>query len=142
MLPRMPANWGQMSVVLALTEIARNLGFVAASVVGIYLAWKRVTASTRQADAALVQAELARRDHVAELFNRAVGQLTDVKLEVRLGAVYTLRQIAEDFSDLAEPTIELLSVYLRENEQRYGDSEPPIDVREIMKTVTSRLVVK
>jgi hypothetical protein len=46
---------------------------------------------------------------VAELFNRAVGQLTDAKLEVRLGAIYTLRQIARDFPDLAEPTFELLS---------------------------------
>jgi hypothetical protein len=34
------------------------------------------------------QAELARRDHVAELFNRAVGQLKDEKLEVRLGAIF------------------------------------------------------
>jgi hypothetical protein len=126
-----------MPIVLALSEIAKNVGLLAAALVGIYLAWKRVTASTRQADAALAQAELARRDHVAQLFNRAVGQLDNPKLEVRLGAVYTLRQIAEDF-----PDIELLSIYLRENEQRYGDSEPPIDVREIMKTVTSRLVVK
>ena len=62
-----------MSLALALTEIARNLGLLFAALVGIYLAWKRVTASNRQADAALAQAELARRDHVAELFNRAVG---------------------------------------------------------------------
>jgi len=94
-----------MSLVLALTEIARNLGLLFAAVAGIYLAWKRVTASNRQADAALAQAALARRDHVAELFNRAVGQLADAKLEVRLGAVYTLRQIALDFPDLAGPTI-------------------------------------
>jgi hypothetical protein len=31
---------------------------------------------------------------VMSLFNRAVGQLTDAKLEVRLGAIYTLREIA------------------------------------------------
>jgi hypothetical protein len=68
-----------------------------------------VSATTQQADATLQQAELARRDHVAELFNRAVGQLADAKLEVRLGAIYTLRQIAQDFPDLAEPTWELLS---------------------------------
>jgi hypothetical protein len=77
-------------------EMVRNLGLAFAAFVGIYLAWKRVAAATRQADATLQQAELARRGHVAELFNRAVGQLTDAKLEVRLGAIYTLRQIAKD----------------------------------------------
>jgi hypothetical protein len=88
----------------------------------------------------LQQAELARRDHVAELFNRAVGQLTHEKLEVRLGAVYTLRQIANDFPDLSEPTFQLLSTYLRESGGDYGDAEPPIDVREIIATLRNRLV--
>jgi hypothetical protein len=131
-----------MSLALALSEIARNLGFLFAALIGGYLAWKRVTAATRQADAALAQSELARRDHVAELFNRAVGQLNDAKLEVRLGAVYTLRQIARDFPDLAGPTFELLSTYMRENAPKYGGSEPPTDIREIMDTLTSHLVLK
>ena len=88
------------------------------------------------------QAELARRDHVAELFNRAVGQLGDPKLEVRLGAIYTLRQIARDFPDLSGPTYELLTTYLRESVRDYGDNEPPVDVREIMTTLRDRLVQK
>ena len=116
-------------------EMVRNLGLAFAAFVGIYLAWKRVAAATRQADATLQQAELARRGHVAELFNRAVGQLTDAKLEVRLGAIYTLRQIARDFPDLAEPTFELLSTYLRENSAKYEGVQPPVDVREIIKTL-------
>ena len=123
-----------MSGLLAVSEIVRNLGLVLAALAGLYLAWRRVDASTRQADATLQQAELARRDHVAELFNRAVGQLADAKLEVRLGAIYTLRQIAQDFPDLAEPTRELLSSFLRESPAKYEGTEPPIDVREIVKT--------
>jgi hypothetical protein len=71
--------------------MARNLSLAAAAFVGLFLGWKRVMAATLQADATLRQAELARRSHVAELFNQAVGQLTDAKLEVRLGAIYTLR---------------------------------------------------
>ena len=123
-------------------EMFRNLGLAVAAFVGIFLAWKRVTAATRQADATLQQAELAQRDHVAELFNRAVGQLTDAKLEVRLGAIYTLRQIARDFPDLAEPTLELLSTYLRESVGKYEGEEPPIDVREVVKTLRDHLVPK
>src|ERR1700722_12715905 len=124
-----------MSALLAVAEIVRNLGLVVVALAGLYLAWRRVSAATQQADATLQQAELARRDHVAELFNRAVGQLADAKLEVRLGAIYTLRQIAQDFPDLAEPTWELLSSFLRESPATYEGTEPPIDVREIVKTL-------
>jgi hypothetical protein len=100
-------NW------LTFSEMVRNYAIVIGGLIGLFLAWQRATASTRQADASLQQADLARRDHVAELFNRAVGQLTAEKLEIRLGAIYTLRQIANDFPDLSEPTLELLSTYLR-----------------------------
>jgi hypothetical protein len=106
--------------------------------IGLGLAWRRTSASTAQANASLQQAELARRDHVAELFNRAVGQLADDKLEIRLGAIYTLRQIAQDFPDLSEPTFELLTAYLRESAENYGDGEPPVDVREIMNILRNR----
>jgi hypothetical protein len=126
-------NW------LAFSEV-RDLALVLGGAIGLYIAWRRAAASTRQADASLQQAELARRDHVAELFNRAVGQLTHEKLEVRLGAIYTLRQVARDFSDLAEPTFELLTTYLRESVGDYGDHEPPVDVREIMNTLKDRSV--
>jgi len=121
-------------------KLLRNVGLVVAAFVGIYLAWQRVAAATTQADASLKQVELARRDHVAELFNRAVGQLTHERLEVRLGAIYTLRQISLDFPDLSGPTFVLLTAYLRESATAYGDSEPPIDVREILDTLKDRLV--
>jgi hypothetical protein len=124
-----------MTELVQLSDIIRNLGLVLAAGIGIYLAWRRVSAATRQADASLQQAEMARRDHVSELFNRAVGQLTADKLEIRLGAIYTLRQIARDFPDLSRPTFELLSTYLTESAGRYGDHEPPVDVQEIVKTI-------
>jgi len=64
-----------MAFWVTLSEIIRNFGLVAAALVGICLAWKRVVASNKQADAQLRQADLSRRNHVTELFNRAVGQL-------------------------------------------------------------------
>jgi len=125
---------------LTISEIVRNYGLIVGGAVGLWLAWQRATASTQQADATLKQADLARRAHVAELFNRAVAQLTHEKLEVRLGAIYTLRQIAHDFSDLAEPTFQLLATYLRESRIDYGDHEPPIEVQEIMNIMRDRRV--
>jgi hypothetical protein len=120
---------------IQLTEIIRNLGLLVGGGIGLYLAWLRVSAANQQADASLRQAELTRREHVAELFNRAVGQLGDSKLEVRLAAIYTLRQIGQDFPDLTSAVFELLNAYLRENPRDYGDAEPPIDIREIMSII-------
>jgi hypothetical protein len=77
-----------------LFDILSKVGLLVGGAIGVYLAWLRVTAANRQAEASIRQADLSRRSHVAELFNRAVGQLRDDKLEIRLGATYTLRQIA------------------------------------------------
>jgi hypothetical protein len=109
----------------AVSELVRNFGLVGAAVIGLVLGGMRVVAANRQARAAQHQAELARRGHVAELFNRAVSQLDDQKLQIRLGAIYTLRQIASDFPDLAGAVLELLNVYMRENAVDYGDAAVP-----------------
>ncbi len=123
---------------ITFSEITRNFGLVLGGAVGIFLAWQRVRAANAQAEAQIRQAALARRDHVAELFNRAVGQLKDEKLEVRLGAILTLGQICGDFPDLADPVVRLLTTYLRENRVDYGDNEPPPDVREITDILRGR----
>ncbi len=99
----------------------------------------RIRAANRQAEAQLKQAEMGRREHVAELFNRAVGQLSDEKLHVRLAAIYTLREVSRDFPDLTKAVLELLFTYLRERGATHGDALPPPDVREIMRIVRERI---
>ena len=122
-----------------LSEILRSIGIVVAGGVGLVFAWMRVRAANRQSEAQIRQAELSRREHVAELFNRAVGQLEDDKLHVRLGAIYTLREISHDFPDLTKAMLELLATYLRESRMSYSDTLPPPDVREIMRLVRERI---
>src|ERR1700730_19074510 len=115
-----------MAFGVTLWEIMRNFGLVAAALVGICLAWKRVVASNKQADAQLRQADLSRRNHVTELFNKAVGQLKDERLEIRLGAILTLGQICTDFRDLSGPVIQLLSTYLKQEKVDYGETDAPL----------------
>ena len=121
------------------SEVMRNVGLVVGGAFGLFLAWQRVTAANQQAEASIRQAELARRGHFAELFNRAVGQLQDAKLEIRLGAIYTLRQIGDDFPDLSGAVFELLSEYMRQSPANYGDLEPPADIREIVQILKRQL---
>jgi hypothetical protein len=128
-----------VTVWVALSEVVRNVALAVAAFVGAYLAWRQLSPAASQARAASTQADLARRAHVTELFNRAVGQLRDPNLEVRLAAIYVLREVAKDFPDLSDPIFELLQAYLRVGTINYGDEEPPIDVKEIVSLLRSRL---
>jgi hypothetical protein len=109
--------------------------------VGAFLAWRQLSPANLQARSANLQAELARRTHVMELFNRAAGQLRDAKLEVRLAAVYVLRGIANDFPDFSDPVFQLLQAYLRGADIDYGDEAPPIDVQAIMDVLRKGLEI-
>lgn len=128
-----------MSDWVLLSEIVRNVALALAAFVGAYLAWRQLSPAASQARAASTQADLARRAHVTELFNRAAGQLRDPNLEVRLAAIYVLREVAKDFPDLSDPIFELLQAYLRVGNINYGDEHPPIDVQEIVNILRSRL---
>jgi hypothetical protein len=124
---------------VAISELFRNAAITFAAIVGAVLAWRQLSPAALQAKSANAQAELARRAHVVELFNRAAGQLRDPNLEIRLAAIYVLREVAKDFPDLSTPVFELLQAYLRVGNIDYGNDEPPIDVQEIMKVLRSRL---
>ena len=71
----------QIAYLLQISELVRNFGLIVAAAMGVALAWWRSRASNRQAIAALQQAEVAQRNHVVEMFNRAIDQLGNEKLE-------------------------------------------------------------
>jgi hypothetical protein len=138
-------DFGNLRWWIELSEVCRNLGLLAGGAFGLYLAWKRVTAANRQSEAALKQAEtaimqsqLSRRIHVAELFNQAAGQLGDEKLEIRLGAVYTLRDIAKDFPALTASVFDLLNLYLRE---RVTKIDSKIDADKLLFTRYEKRII-
>jgi uncharacterized protein YjbI with pentapeptide repeats len=60
--------------------------------------------------------ELQRRGQVTERFSKAIEQLGESeaeKLDVRIGAVYALEQIARDSAELHWPIMEVLTAHLR-----------------------------
>lgn len=122
---------------IALSEIVRNVGLAVAAFVGAWLAWRKLGPERQQATTSASQADLARRAHVVELFNRAAGQLGDERLEVRLAAIYVLREVGRDFPDLANPVFELLQAHLRQRKATYGD-DPPVDLTAVMEALLVR----
>jgi hypothetical protein len=136
-----PAPSDQIAYFIQISELVRNYGLLAAAVVGVGLAWWRSRASNRQAIAALQQAEVAQRNHVVEMFNRAVDQLGSEKLEVRLGAIYTLKRISDDpqYADYKVPILETLTAYVRERTRDDQNAQPSVDIREIMNFLNESL---
>ncbi len=142
----MSSNGGQsdqIAYLIQVSELIRNYGLIAAA--GNWRGFglvARSRASNRQAVAALRQAEVAQRNHIVEMFNRAIDQLGSDKLEVRLGTIYTLKRISGDpqYIDYYRiPILETLTAYVRERSRDDTDAEPPVDIREIMKFLNDSL---
>ncbi|MDY9926446.1 pentapeptide repeat-containing protein [Methanosarcina sp.] len=72
-----------------------------AVLIGLYFAWGNLTN--------------AREGQITERFTRAVEQLGDPKLEIRLGGVYALERIANESDKDYWPIMEILTAYVRKN---------------------------
>jgi hypothetical protein len=103
--------------------ILQGLGGLAV-VAGAIVAALNLRETGRQNRAVL---ELQRRGQVTERFTLAIEQLGrrgDDNLDVRIGAVYALEQIARDSAELHWPIMEVLTAYLREHAPIAPDVQP------------------
>ena len=124
-----------MEILVGISEAIRNFVLAGAAGVGAWVAFERVPREKKKSDTELAQADLVRRDMAWELFNRSITQLGDTKLEVRLGAIYCLESIAQDFDEVSQPVIDVLTAYIRSKTNKYGDKEPPVDIQLIMRII-------
>lgn len=116
----------------ALSEIVRNYAIVIGGVIGLAIAGWRGLSAGRQAGASLAQSTTQLSEHTSALFNQAVAQLADQSIVVRLGAIYTLKNIAENFVEYQRPVFHVLSAYLRTRPDSEDADEPGEDVQEII----------
>jgi uncharacterized protein YjbI with pentapeptide repeats len=107
--------------------------------VGLALLWRRVAASERTALDAVRVSEEAQRQ---ERFTRAVGQLADPRLEVRLGAIYGLEHLASESARHHWPSMEVLCAFLREraawDAERPQAPRLPTDVQAVLSVIGRR----
>lgn len=114
------------------SEVLYRLALIVAGAIGIPLLCIRTRAANRSANAALEQARSAlkqsetaakrheeqtaadRERRITESFAKAIEQLGDDKLEVRLGGIYTLERIARESEREYWPIMETLTAYVRE----------------------------
>lgn len=72
-------------------------------------------AALKNAEAALKNAVIAEDKQITERFAKAIEQLGSEKIEVRLGAIYTLERIAKDSPKDHWTIMEVLTAFVREN---------------------------
>lgn len=72
------------------------------------------------------QIEVAEQGQVTERFNRAVSQLGDPALDVRLGGVYSLERLARDSPGDQPAIVEIISAYIRDHLPPAGPACPQI----------------
>src|SRR5262249_46526201 len=68
-------------------------------IIGAYFTWRQLT--------------IAREGQITDRFTKAIGQLGDEKLAIRLGGIYALERIARDSERDHWPIMEVLTAYVR-----------------------------
>jgi uncharacterized protein YjbI with pentapeptide repeats len=99
------------------------------------------SAARQNHEAQLRALELTERGQITDRFTKAVEQVADDKLDVRLGGIYALERIAVDAESYYEPIMEILTTFLRENSTGVGASgsrRPPPDLLAVARVLGRR----
>ena len=105
--------------------------------VGMYWTSRRVLAAEETV-------RVAEEGQVTERFTRAIGQLGDKEMAIRLGGIYALERIAKDSEKDHGPVMEVLTAYVRENatkEGRYAAEaaqKPTTDIQAVLAVIARR----
>lgn len=89
------------------TNLTQILGGGAVAI-GIYFAWKNFIIAQDNL-------RVSQEGQITERFTRAVDQLGNDKLEIRLGGIYALERIANESEKDYWPIMEILTAYVRKN---------------------------
>jgi len=115
---------------------------------GLFFTWRNIRATERNLqvtqETTARNLSISQEGQITERFTRAVEQLGNDKLQVRLGGIYALERISRDSRQDYWPVIEILTAFVRTNpyvdtENEDGESfEPPTDVQAVLNVLSRR----
>jgi len=94
--------------------LAQIFGGVAIAI-GIYYTWRRITIAEEDLKATQENLIVSQESQITERFTRAVDQLGNPAMEIRLGGIYALERIANESDKDYWPIMEILTAYVRKN---------------------------
>ena len=127
---------GQVTIVQILTGIL--------VLVGLYWTSRRVQAAEDNVSVAQENVRVAEEGHITERFTKAIAQLGDKEMAIRLGGIYALERLAKDSRKDHGPIMEVLTAYVRENAPRQGKYieeaalKPTTDIQAILTVIGRR----
>ena len=126
---------GQITLVGQVTVVQIITGLLV--LLGLYWTSRRVKATEDNV-------RVAEEGHITERFTRAIAQLGDDKMAIRLGGIYALERIAKDSEKDRGPVMEVLTAYVREKAPRQEEDTPkesqppPTDIQAILTVIGRR----
>jgi uncharacterized protein YjbI with pentapeptide repeats len=111
-----------------------------AFLVGVLFTWQQQQATNRDI---AKQLDVTRQGQVGERFSRAVSQLGSNSIDVRLGGLYELEQLARQAPERRLVITEVVAAYIRQHARppAVGIQPPPQDVAAAF-TITGRRLVE
>jgi uncharacterized protein YjbI with pentapeptide repeats len=135
------------------TTLLQAIGAVGAAL-AVVITWRQFQATlvSNREDSLNSQEQLriSQEGQVTERFTRAIDQLENTNLDVRLGGIYALERIAKDSARDHGPIMEVLTAFVRERAPWRRDQppaaagqilKPHIDIQAVL-TVLGRRVIK
>ena len=118
-----------------LAQILGGLGLL----YGLYLAQRRIGVAEDNV-------RVAEEGHITDRFTKAIAQLGDCKMAIRLGGIYALERIVEDSEKDHGRIMEVLTAHVRENAPSREEEEDtpeapgptPTDIQAILTVIGRR----
>jgi uncharacterized protein YjbI with pentapeptide repeats len=137
-------------------DLVQALGLITAGVagaVGIFFTWRgqRLAREAQENNQRNTQEQLAnaqeelrltRAGQITERFTRAIDQLGNESMEIRLGGIYALHRIANESEEDYEPIVEVLTAYIKKNSPRTSTALPPADIKATVAVLARLLVLR
>lgn len=105
---------------------------------GLYFTWKNLVLAQEKYRTDLF---MAQEKQATDLFTKAVDQLGDEKLQVRLGGIYALERIARESPKDHWPIMEVLTTFVREIAPSTVPIEKPLTDIQAVLTVLGRTAI-
>ena len=111
---------------------------------GLYWTSRRVLAAEDNVRVAQDNVRVAEEGHITDRFTKAIAQLGDTEMAIRLGGIYALERLARDSEKDHGPIMEVLTAYVRENAPRQAEAPQtapaplPTDLQAILTVLGRR----
>jgi hypothetical protein len=121
-----------------------------AVLIGVLFTWQQQQATLRQQEATsrqiADQLAITRQGQVGERFSRGVGQLGSDSIDVRLGGLYELEQLAHQASERRLVIVEVVAAFIRQHARPATSATalrpPPQDVAAALTIIGRRSIGK